>query len=170
MKTRRQAKKFPDAAERRRTAIKKGLLQKQQPEIIRNGNIWLESEPGRTKEGKREDIEQQGYKNTGIDCCFRLCAAGGASVSPPAHGANDNHKTTYPSFKRGGIGGARSLPPPVADFTSSVRLTPATFPRGEGSGSVLRVGISKQSRPAQESSAPEADRRPRQRARHTRLL
>ena len=76
--------------------------------------------------------------------------------SPPAHGANDKHQTTYPSFKRGGIGGARSLPPPVADFTSSVRLAPATFPRGEGSGSVLRVRISKQSRPAQESSAPEA--------------
>ena len=86
--------------------------------------------------------------------------------SPPAHGANDKHKTTYPSLKRGGIGGARSLPPPVADFTSSVRLAPATFPRGEGSGSVLRVGISKQSRPAPESSAPEADRSPRQRATH----
>ena len=162
------------------------------------------------KKRKREDIKQQGFINTGIDCCTSPCAAGGASVSPPAHGANDKHKTTYPSFKRGGIGGARSLPPPVADFTSSVRLAPATClallrsasslssnyvyhlldsvirhafdslypppaalisaPRGEGSGSVLRVGISKQSRPAQESSAPEAARRPRQRARHTRLL
>ena len=41
-----------------------------------------------------------------------------------------------------------SLYPPPAALISA--------PRGEGSGSVLRVGISKQSRPAPESSAPEA--------------
>ena len=41
-----------------------------------------------------------------------------------------------------------SLYPPPAALISA--------PRGEGSESVLRVGISKQSRPAPESSAPEA--------------
>ena len=35
-----------------------------------------------------------------------------------------------------GLREARSLPPPGVDFTSSVRLAPATFPRGEGSESV----------------------------------
>ena len=41
--------------------------------------------------------------------------------------------------------------PPVADFTSSVRLAPATFPRGEGSESVankraLQVSYAERSR------------------------
>jgi hypothetical protein len=71
-------------------------------------HIWLKSKPEETRKmgGKKErKYKQQGFKDPGIDCCFRLCAAGGASVSPPAHGAYEKHKTTYPSFKRGGIGG-----------------------------------------------------------------